>query len=431
MAKYYTEEIPKTERIPKLVAHLYAKMPEIESARAKLITESYKATEDRPIVMRRALAFAHILDNIPIIIREDELVVGSSTIAPRGCQTYPEFSYQWLEAEFDTVATRKADPFYIAEQTKKDLLEADAYWKGKTTSELATALMTEETKKAMEHNIFTPGNYFYNGVGHITVQYYKVLAIGFGGIRKEAEEELSRCHFGDENYAAKNTFLKAVIISCDAVIHYAERYSALAAEMAEKEYLLGNRARELLRYTNQATRIVSDDVSQRDVRAIIKRIAELDDIREVRSVCSVVTHQLDEKSNEGFTKSKFRLYGEDMRQIAKNIVRDVHSANNKHFQTEYDARLKKIDDVLDGCTLLLEYIQICVEEHIISVKKSGVWTKKVTDVKYMAASWRKNDGGRARKLREEAQAQADKRQVEVVKAAIRQYNAERQTRPKQ
>lgn len=100
--------------------------------------------------------------------------------------------------------------------------------------------------------------------------------------------------------------------------------------MAEKEYLLGNRARELLRYTNQATRIVSDDVSQRDVRAIIKRIAELDDIREVRSVCSVVTHQLDEKSNEGFTKSKFRLYGEDMRQIAKNIVRDVHSANNKH-----------------------------------------------------------------------------------------------------
>ena len=86
MAKYYTQEIPKTDRILRLVAHLYAKMPEIESARARLITESYKATEDKPIIMRRALAFAHILDNIPIIIREDELVVGSTTIAPRGCQ---------------------------------------------------------------------------------------------------------------------------------------------------------------------------------------------------------------------------------------------------------------------------------------------------------------------------------------------------------
>ena len=123
MAKYYTQEIPKSDRIPKLVAHLYAKMPEIESARARLITESYKATEDKPIVMRRALGFAHILDNIPIIIREGELVAGSTTIAPRGCQTYPEFSYKWLEEEFDTVATRKADPFYIAEQTKKELLK--------------------------------------------------------------------------------------------------------------------------------------------------------------------------------------------------------------------------------------------------------------------------------------------------------------------
>ena len=39
MEKYYTEEIPKTERIPRLVKHLFAKMPEIESARARLITE--------------------------------------------------------------------------------------------------------------------------------------------------------------------------------------------------------------------------------------------------------------------------------------------------------------------------------------------------------------------------------------------------------
>lgn len=231
MAKYHTQEIPKTDRIPKLVAHLYAKMPEIESARARLITESYKATEDKPVIMRRALAFAHILDNIPIIIREGELVVGSSTIAPRGCQTYPEFSYKWLEGEFETVATRKADPFYIADQTKKELLAADAYWEGKTTSDLATALMTEETKKAIEHNIFTPGNYFYNGVGHVTVQYDKVLAMGYRGIIEEIQQELDRCNPGDGDYCTKSQFLKAAILSCEAVIRYARRY----AQLAEKE----------------------------------------------------------------------------------------------------------------------------------------------------------------------------------------------------
>ena len=36
------------------------------------------------------------------------------------------------------------------------------------------------------------GNYFYNGIGHFTVQYEKVLAIGFEGIIKEAEAELAK-----------------------------------------------------------------------------------------------------------------------------------------------------------------------------------------------------------------------------------------------
>ena len=129
--KFQTSDIPKSPRIQKLVDALYANMPVIESARAKLITESYKETEGEPIITRRAKAFAHILRNIPIIIRDDELIVGSSTIAPRGCQTFPEFSYEWLEAELDTVATRTADPFEIAEETKAELREADKYWKGK------------------------------------------------------------------------------------------------------------------------------------------------------------------------------------------------------------------------------------------------------------------------------------------------------------
>ena len=104
MEKYNSSEIPKSSRITRLVDHLYAKMPEIESYRAKLITESYKETEDQPIITRRAKAFSHILHNIPIIIRDEELIVGSNSIAPRGCQTFPEFSYQWLEDELDTVA---------------------------------------------------------------------------------------------------------------------------------------------------------------------------------------------------------------------------------------------------------------------------------------------------------------------------------------
>ena len=232
MEKFQTSDIPKSPRIQKLVDALYEHMPVIESARAKLITESYKETEGEPIITRRAKAFAHILHNIPIIIRDNELIVGSSTIAPRGCQTFPEFSYEWLEAELDTVATRTADPFEIAEETKAELKEADKYWKGKTTSELATSYMAPEAIKAIEHNIFTPGNYFYNGVGHVTVKYWEVLETGFEGIMEKAQKELDGCSVGDGNYARKSHFLEAVILSCKAVIDYAGRYAKLAQEMA-------------------------------------------------------------------------------------------------------------------------------------------------------------------------------------------------------
>ncbi len=230
---YDSTPIPKSDRIPKLVEHLYAKMPEIESARAVLITQSYKQTEHEPMVIRRAKAFRHILEHIPIVIRELELIVGSTTIAPRGCQTYPEFSYEWLEEEFDTVHTRAADPFYIAEQTKQELREAHVYWKGKTTSELATSYMEPETLSAIEHNLFTPGNYFYNGVGHVTVKYEEVLAIGFSGIRQKAQNELRSISFADGDYQKKSRFLQAVIISCDAAIVYAQRYAKLALKEAQ------------------------------------------------------------------------------------------------------------------------------------------------------------------------------------------------------
>ena len=228
--------IEKSARIDKLVDALYEKMPEIESARGILVTESYKATEDLPIIRRRSAAFAHILENLPIVIRDDELVVGSATVAPRGCQVFPEYSYEWLEAEFETVATRSADPFYISEKTKEDLRKAYPYWKGKTTSDLAKANMAPEAYAAFTvHNIFTPGNYFYNGIGHVNVNYEKVLKIGYRGIMAEAQAALNKLDVSDGDYVQRSNFLYAVIESCEAVVLYARRYAALAREMAKKE----------------------------------------------------------------------------------------------------------------------------------------------------------------------------------------------------
>ena len=254
MKTFYDGEIAKSPRIQRLIDHLYENMPVIEAYRAVILTESYKATEDEPIIMRRAKAFYAICEKLPIIIRPDELIVGSNTIAPRGCQVFPEYSFSWLEDEFDTVSTRSADPFYISEDTKKTLHEVFKYWKGKTTSELATAYMTDDTLLAMKHNIFTPGNYFYNGIGHFTVKYEEVLAIGFEGIKAKAQTALDAIDCTDPDYQKRSTFLEAVKISCDAAMLYAKRYALLALEEA-KECSDPVRQRELLQIAENCARV--------------------------------------------------------------------------------------------------------------------------------------------------------------------------------
>lgn len=228
-------KIKKTARIDKLKKDLFAGKPVIESARARLLTESYKATEGHPTILRRAKAFYHILENIPIVIRPEELIVGSTTIHPRSAQTYPEFSFQWLEDEFDTISTRSADPFLISEEDKQILREAHKYWRGKTTSELALSSMTEETLQAIDHNIFTVGNYLYNGVGHVTVDYGLVLKKGFSGIADEARQKLAKGSAADALYPTQSSFWKAVIISCEAAILYARRYAELARAEGDRE----------------------------------------------------------------------------------------------------------------------------------------------------------------------------------------------------
>ena len=234
MKPFNFKGIEKSPRIQSLIDNLFLKMPEIEPERAVLLTESYKMTEHEPIIMRRAKAFSHIVRNLPVTIRDEELIVGSATKSSRSCQIFPEYSFSWIEDEFDTIETRSADPFKLSDETKAQLKGVFDYFRGKTTSEFASFCMEDETKKAMEHNIFTPGNYYYNGVGHISVDYGKVLKIGYKGIMEEAKEALSKLSMTDADFIERSNFLRAVIISCEGAIAFAKRYSELAFEMASK-----------------------------------------------------------------------------------------------------------------------------------------------------------------------------------------------------
>lgn len=222
-------------RIQKLIDDLYAGTPEVEAERACLLTESYKTTEALPIILRRAKALEHILENLTVVIRDNELIVGNLTVHPFSAQIFPEFSYKWIPEEFDTMAKRTGDVFHISEDAKAKLTQIFPYWDGRTVNELATEYMYPETRIAMDHNVFTVGNYYFNGVGHISVDYSKVLKKGFNGIIREVEETLAGADRSKPEFIRQRNFLEAALITSKAAIRFAARFAELADRMAAAE----------------------------------------------------------------------------------------------------------------------------------------------------------------------------------------------------
>jgi formate C-acetyltransferase len=229
-------ELPgPTPRVQAIKERFITITPGICVERAQLITASYRETEDQPIHLRRAKAFAKILDGMTIFIDDDELVVGNQCTKPRSAPVYPEFSCKWLEAELDRLEKRTGDVFLISEEKKQILRDLFPYWNGKTSNELATAYMPQDARDAQDAGVFTVGNYYFNGVGHISVDYAKVLATGLDGISSDVKAELASLDAANPADLKKLHFLNAVLISNEAVIRFAGRFAAEADRLAKNE----------------------------------------------------------------------------------------------------------------------------------------------------------------------------------------------------
>lgn len=109
------------------------------------------------------------------------------------------------------MATRMCDPFVITEETADILHEVFKYWKGKTTSELATSYMSQDCLDCQAGGVFTVGNYYFGGIGHVCVDYGKVLKIGFKGVIAEVVEAMNKLDANDPNICRREHSMKQLL----------------------------------------------------------------------------------------------------------------------------------------------------------------------------------------------------------------------------
>lgn len=213
-----------THRIQRLKDTLFAHPREISLERALLYTESHRQTEGEPVIVRRAKATAHILDNVAISIRDDELIAGNRTIKPRAGIMSPEMDPYWLLKELDQFPTRPQDRFAISDADKRCYREElFPYWEKRSMKDFINGQMTDEVKTAVGTQIFSV-NQTDKGQGHIIIDYPRLLNNGLAALVSEMK---AHCTQQPENH-----FYAAVLIVLEAAQRHILRYAVLAETLA-------------------------------------------------------------------------------------------------------------------------------------------------------------------------------------------------------
>ena len=234
-----TEDPSPFPRINRMLKWLKDLNSTADSQRARIFTECYEKYCMYPQSIKCALTLREVLQRVDINIWPEELIVGELAAPPNSAPIYVEHSIDWLVEEIleRPMENRRNDRYVIDEKTKKDILDMQQRWKGKTVSEAVLATYTEEEAKGshLGKGVYLESLYLYAGVGHVCADYEKLFRFGFGGLRKQIEEKMSLLNTANHEDIAKEEFYTAELIMLEGVESYIRRYGELAAKMADEE----------------------------------------------------------------------------------------------------------------------------------------------------------------------------------------------------
>ncbi|MDT2463677.1 glycyl radical protein [Enterococcus avium] len=222
-----------TNRMNEYRESVLNKKPYICAERALLATEAYKENQHQTNVMKRALMLKNILEKMSIYIEDETLIVGNQAASNKDAPIFPEYTMEFVLNELDLFEKRDGDVFYITEKTKEDLRSIAPFWENNNLRAKAGCLLPDEVSVFMETGFFGMEGKMNSGDAHLAVDYRTVLEVGLEGYRKRTLQEKANLDLTDPESIDKYQFYNAILIVLDAVQTYAERFSALAKQLAE------------------------------------------------------------------------------------------------------------------------------------------------------------------------------------------------------
>ena len=243
-----------TERMKEFREEVLDEKPYIDAQRAILATLAYKENLNQPRVMVRAKMLEKVLDNMSIYIEDKSLLAGNQTTKNRNAPIFPEYTMEFVMNELDQFEKRDGDIFYITEKTKEQLREIAPFWQNNNLRARGEALLPEEVRVFMETGVFGMEGKLNAGDAHLAVNYERILKDGLRGYEKRVKEYKAALDLTNPDNIDKYCFYNAVLIVLKAVRNFANRYSVLAKDLAEKELNQGRKI-ELLEISRICSKV--------------------------------------------------------------------------------------------------------------------------------------------------------------------------------
>lgn len=237
------------DRVRMLREASLAAVPEISSERAVLLTEFYSEndSDDHLVPLQRAMAFMYLMENRTIFIGNNELIVGEKGPGPKAVPTYPELCCHTVP-DLKLLDSREKTPFRVSEEVIEVYSDKIIpFWQGRTMRDFIFDSMEEQWLDAYEAGVFTEFME-QRSPGH-TVLDDKIYGNGFLSFISRAETGIT-----NETDPHKQAELRAMIISMNALIRFAERHSEKALELSLIE-TDPDRKNELLKISSVCTRV--------------------------------------------------------------------------------------------------------------------------------------------------------------------------------
>lgn len=214
---------------------LISAQPRVCAERALITTRIYKENQDQPLAIKRALMLKAVLEEMSIFIEPQTLIAGNQASSNRSAPIFPEYAMKWVIDELDAFDKRDGDRFLISEETKEQLRQIAPFWEHNTLLDRGLAAFPPHSKLYYDLGIIKSEGNITSGDAHCAVDYGSMLRLGLVDYERRAKEKLDSLDLTDYKNIHRSYFYRAILIVVEAVKNFALRYSALAAETAEKE----------------------------------------------------------------------------------------------------------------------------------------------------------------------------------------------------